>query len=60
MSPIPVPKSEKDIGECIRFLRRENPEMKSDQRVAICLDLARKHQGKKRYPFIEGMEKKHV
>lgn len=44
--PIPVPKSENDIGNCIRFLRRDKPEMKSDQRVAICLDLYRKSQGK--------------
>ena len=46
--PIPIPSSTDDIGACIRFLRRENPEMKNDQRVAICLDLARKHQGKKK------------
>lgn len=44
--PIPVPSSEDNLGACIRFLRREHPEMKQDQRVAICLDLARK--GKKK------------
>lgn len=46
--PIPVPKSEDDLGQCIRFLRKENPEMKSDQRVAICLNLARKAKKGKR------------
>jgi len=39
--PIPVPESTDDIGVCVRFLRREKPHMSSDQRVAICLDLAR-------------------
>lgn len=43
--PIPVPKSTEDIGTCIRFLRRDKPDMSSKQRVAICLDLARKHKG---------------
>lgn len=40
--PIPVPKKEGDLGDCIRFLRKENPEMKSDQRVAVCLSVFRK------------------
>lgn len=50
--PIPVPKTKNgnaDLGECIRHLRRENPEMKSDQRVRICLDLWRKATGRKPY-----------
>jgi len=42
--PIPVPKSPDDLGECIRFLRREGY-TDSDQRVAICLDLYRKAHG---------------
>ena len=48
--PIPTPTTDAsgnaDIGTCIRFLRRENPEMSSKQRVAICLDLWRKSTGK--------------
>jgi len=48
--PIPTTKDgNADLGACIRFLRRENPEMKSDQRVRICLDLWRKSQGKPPY-----------
>jgi len=43
--PVPIPKSEDDLGNCIRYLRRENPEMKSDQRVAICLSTYRKSKG---------------
>ncbi len=43
--PIPIPVNG-DLGACIRFLRKEKPGMKSDQRVAICLSLARK--GKKK------------
>lgn len=43
--PVPTPKSEDDLGECIRFLRRENPEMKQDQRVHICLSTYRKAHG---------------
>ena len=31
-----------DMGMCIRKLRREKPDMKGDQRVAICLDMMRK------------------
>jgi len=46
MSPIPVPKSEDDIGDCIRFLRKERPDMASDQRVAVCLSIYRKAHGK--------------
>lgn len=42
--PIPTPKSEDDLGACIRALRKEgNTDHK--QRVAICLDKFRK--GKK-------------
>jgi hypothetical protein len=51
--PIPIPKTttggNADLGECIRFLRRENPEMSSDQRVAVCLNIWRKSKGKKPY-----------
>ena len=51
--PIPVPKTDEngnaDLGSCIRFLRRENPDMGSKQRVAICLNIWRKVQGKKSY-----------
>ena len=46
--PIPIPKAKNgnpDLGACIRFLRRENPEMSSDQRVAICLSTYRKAHG---------------
>jgi hypothetical protein len=43
MSPIPVPSDTDNLGECIRFLRKEGKP--SDQRIAICLNLARK--GKK-------------
>lgn len=50
--PIPVPRKDKNgnpnLGECIRFLRRENPDMSSDQRVAICLNIYRKAHGIKR------------
>ena len=52
MSPIPTPTTKDghaDIGACIRMLRRENPEMKSDQRVAICLSKWRKSKGKPPY-----------
>ncbi len=31
-----------DMGMCVRKLRKEKPEMKSDQRVAICLDTMRR------------------
>jgi len=31
-----------DMGACIRKLRKERPEMKGDQRVAICMDVRRK------------------
>ena len=41
MSPIPIPKSEDDLGECIRFLRKEGYK-DSNQRVAICLRTYRK------------------
>ena len=47
--PIPVPKSENDLGACIRALRREGYD-KNDQRVAICLDLYRKEHGGKKPP----------
>lgn len=44
--PIPVPSSEANLGACIRFLRRDKPNMPHKQRIAICLDLARR-KGKK-------------
>ena len=48
--PIPVsPMDEKgnfDLSACIRFLRKENPEMDSKQRIAVCLNVARKAHGK--------------
>jgi hypothetical protein len=42
--PIPVPSSEDDLGECIRFLRREGYD-DSEERVAICLSKFRESQG---------------
>jgi len=43
--PIPVPKEDAngnpDLGECIRFLRKEGY-TDSKQRVAICLNVYRK------------------
>ena len=45
--PLPIPKSENDLGACIRALRREGY-TDNDQRVAICLDLYRKHHGGKK------------
>jgi len=48
--PIPVPKKQGkgyDLGNCIRFLRKERLDMKADQRVAVCLDVARKAHGDK-------------
>lgn len=51
--PIPTPSTDEagnaDLGSCIRFLRRENPGMTSDQRVRICLDKWRKATGKPKY-----------
>jgi hypothetical protein len=44
--PIPVPKSEDDLGACIRALRREGY-TDNEQRVAICLSMYRKEHGKK-------------
>lgn len=48
--PVPVPKGtdEKnlDLGPCIRFLRRENPEMDQEQRVAVCMSTWREAHGK--------------
>ena len=41
--PIPTPKSEHDLGACIRALRRE-VYTNSKQRVAICLSKYRKAQ----------------
>ncbi len=41
MSPIPTPKTEKDLGECIKFLKKEGY-TDNDQRVAICLSTYRK------------------
>jgi hypothetical protein len=41
--PIPVPKSEDDLEECIRFLRQEGYD-DSQQRVAICLQKYRDSQ----------------
>lgn len=47
--PIPVPQADAngnpDLGSCIRFLRKEGYS-DSDQRVAICLNLFRKHHPK--------------
>ena len=39
--PIPIPKSQDDLGPCIRFLRREG-ESDNDVRLAICLSTYRK------------------
>ena len=51
MSPIPTPTTDEsgnaNLGSCIRFLRKENPSMKPDQRVAICLSKWRKSKGGK-------------
>jgi len=44
--PIPVPKSENDLGACIRALRREGY-TDNDQRVKICLEKYRKAHGGK-------------
>ena len=47
--PIPVPTGEDekhlDMGACIRFLRKENPEMEPAQRVAVCFSTWRKAHG---------------
>jgi len=42
--PIPTPKSEDDLGPCIRALRKEGY-TDSRQRVAICIQKYRKHHG---------------
>jgi hypothetical protein len=48
--PIPVPTGEDeksiDMGECIRFLRKEGY-TDSKQRIAICMSQWRKAHGKK-------------
>ncbi len=48
--PAPVPKGEDeknlDLGPCIRFFRRENPEMTSEQWVAACFSTWRRAHGK--------------
>ena len=48
--PAPVPKGEDeknlDLGPCIRFFRRENPEMTSEQRIAACFSTWRQAHGK--------------
>ena len=44
--PIPVPKSEDDLGMCIRFLRREKPGVPHTERVATCLSVYRRAHGK--------------
>jgi hypothetical protein len=41
---MPLPK---EMGLCIRMLRREKPDMSSDQRIAICLDNQKKDETKK-------------
>lgn len=51
--PIPTPKSENDLGACIRALRREGY-TDNDQRVAICLDMYRKQHGGKKPPAKKG------
>ena len=43
--PIPRPSSEKDIGACMKFLAHDKPDMDNKQRIAICMNLARR--GKK-------------
>ena len=43
--PIPVPKSEEDLSECIEFLKKEGYDDQK-QRVAICLSTYRKAHGK--------------
>ena len=47
--PIPVPKRDDKgnfaLGECIRFLRRDKPDMDAKQRMAICLSVGRKGKG---------------
>ena len=42
MTPIPT----ESMGACMRFMRRDKPDMKNDQMVAICLDMMRKKGGK--------------
>ena len=48
--PIPIPKGKDekhlDMGECIRFLRKERPDMEANQRVAVCFSVWRKAHGK--------------
>ncbi len=46
MSPLPI-----DVGLCIRKLRKEKPDMKPDQRLAICLDVARRGGNKEVKPW---------
>ena len=42
--PIPIPKSENDLGACIRALRREGYS-DNKQRIAICMSKYRKAHG---------------
>jgi hypothetical protein len=42
--PIPIPTSEDDLGECIRFLRQNGYE-DSEERVTMCLSTFRQAQG---------------
>lgn len=42
--PIPVPKSDKDMGECIKFLMKEGGR-KPEQCQAICYSIYRKAHG---------------
>lgn len=44
---MPIPTT--SMGACIRFLRRDKPNMDYKQRLAICLDVMRK-AGKKVAP----------
>jgi hypothetical protein len=42
---MPIPKTA-DIGEILSFIKREKPNMKKDQRIAIALDMAKKQKKK--------------
>lgn len=43
---MPIPKLT-DVGEIIRFLKKEKPNMPKNQRIAIALETARKAKAKK-------------
>lgn len=48
--PIPVPSSEDNLGECIRFVKEEGIRGKkptNEQAVAVCLNVYRRHKRKK-------------